>query len=103
MKFEKIKEVIYSSDCNRISDHSGSGKSYVGRNRPLWMILENKRLDLRIWVTKDFGSLSITTTKLSAPLNSIEYYESNRQYPCKSQGDMVARLQEIFAGERVAA
>ena len=97
MKFERIRQIIYASDCNRICDQSGRGESYVKKNRPLWFILENKRLDMRLWVVSDFGSLHITTAKLSAPVKSREYSDSQRRFDFKNQRAMESKLKDILA------
>ena len=96
MKYKKIRDVIYSSDCDSICDYATRSGSYVSDNRPFWYVLENRRLDLRIWVTSDFGSLQISTARLSANAKSQEYSESNRRYDCKTQTEMAQALKTLF-------
>ena len=74
-------------------------KNLVDIWKPLWIILENKNVNLRIWVSHERGKLQTTTAQLNLDCNSREYSESYRSYPCKNQSDMAERLKKILSGE----
>lgn len=101
MKYKEIYKIIYASDCTQMNDRSYWHKpqmDIVERNRPLWIILENKRVNLRLWVTHEYGELRITTAQLDLPCNSREYNESHKRYKFKTQAEMAAGLKKILDG-----
>lgn len=102
MKYKKIYDVIHASGCDCIDDRSYWQKpvmSLVESFRPLWIILTNRRVNLRLWVTHENGQLLITTAQLDLNVNSKEYSDSYRRYYCTNQTEMAVRLNQILSGE----
>ena len=102
MKYKSIYKVIHESSGTIMKDMSNWQKpvqTLVDKWQPLWIILENSQVNLRLWVTHDHGKLRITTAQLDLNCNSREYSESHRRYWCKNQTDMTARLKKILSGE----
>ena len=105
MKYKKIYDVIHASDCNYMSDLSywnQPNMDIVKRNRPLWIILENRRINKRIWVTHAYKKLELTTAQLDLNCKSSAYHESIRRYVCENQTDMASKLKKILDGNNVA-
>ena len=102
MKYKAIYKVIHESSGTIMKDMSNwqkPVKNLVDIWKPLWIILENKNVNLRIWVTHEHGELRITTAQLNLDCNSREYSESHRRYPCKNQSDMAEHLKKLLGGE----
>ncbi len=102
MKYKSIYDVINKSDCTYRNDLSKwmipeEHKNYVESNRPLWIILENKRINKRIWVTHDFGVMEIVTAQLDLDAKTREYAESMRKFNFKNQSNMADKLKEILS------
>ena len=67
MKYKKIYEVLEqrrsSSPDFRYSDYSGWRsyyRSYMDRQRPLWIVAEDPSAGRRLWITQERSQLSIT-------------------------------------------
>ena len=98
-KFKEIYKLLFIADLDEISDHSNWYKpnpDYVDKNRPLWIIVESKFLNKRIWITKDFGELEITTAQLDLPCNSIEYSNSHKRVKFQNQQEMANYLEVLL-------
>lgn len=98
-KFKEIYKLLFIADLDEISDHSNWYKpnpDYVDKNRPLWIIVESKILNKRIWITKDFGELEITTAQLDLPCNSIEYSNSHKRVKFQNQQEMANYLEVLL-------
>ena len=74
MKYKKIYEVLEqrrsSSPDFRYSDYSGWRsyyRSYMDRQRPLWIVAEDPSAGRRLWITQERSQLSITVTQLEIP------------------------------------
>ena len=103
MKYKAVYRVIRESSGTEMKDFSNWQKpvqTLVDTWRPLWIILENKRVNLRIWVTHEHGELRITTAQLDLDCKSREYSESHRRYYPKKQSDMAALLGKLLSGEK---
>ena len=72
-KYKEIYKLIFEADIDTITDHSYwmkmGKKDYVEVNMPLWIIMESKKVNKRIWICHDFGQLSITTAQLDLDIN----------------------------------
>lgn len=55
-------------------DQSGwrvkSSGHWIAGQRPLWLVAEVPRLHLKMWVTHEFGTLSVTTANSALPIDS---------------------------------
>lgn len=89
MKFQTIYDLVGSYYFESRKDNSNGF-------HPLWLILESKRLNLRIWVTSEWNSLGITTAQLDLPCDSKEYHESYRRYDCSGIYNMEGTLSKIL-------
>lgn len=85
MKYQTIYDLVYRHHFDSITDC----KNEI---HPFWLILEHKKLNLRIWVTGEHNCLRITTAQLDLPCDSKEYSQSIRRYNCGCIGDMEAKL-----------
>ena len=103
MKYKAIYKVIRESSGTEMKDFSNWQKSVqtiVDIWKPLWIILENRRINLRIWVTHEHKKYRITTAQLDLDCKSREYSESQRRYYPKKQSDMAALLEKLLSGEK---
>ena len=103
MKYKAIYDVIYNSDGTIMTDRSRWQKGILSMEdkvRPLWIILENRRVNLRLWVTHEYGELRITTAQLDLDCNSREYSESHKQYRFRKQSEMAECVRKILNGEK---
>ena len=99
-KYKEIYKLIFNADIDTISDYSywmkNGEKDYVEINRPLWIVMESKKANKRIWICHDFGQLSITTAQLDLDINSSAYHDSYKYYYFKNQRDLVDELKKII-------
>ena len=99
-KYKEIYKLIFNADIDTISDYSywmkNGEKDYVEINRPLWIVMESKKANKRIWICHDFGQLSITTAQLDLDINSSGYHDSYKYYYFKNQRDLVDELKKII-------
>lgn len=98
-RYKGIYELIFNADLDEINDHSNwhhTNQDYIDRKRPLWIIIESKILNKRMWITESFGSLEITTAQLDLDINSEAYHSSYERYGFKTQKDLCFKLKEIL-------
>lgn len=98
-KYKDIYRLLFTADLDEVSDHSNwykQNKNYIEINRPLWIIVESKILNKRIWITHDFGRLGIDTAQLDLDVNSREYHESYVWKSFKNQKEMVEYLEKLL-------
>lgn len=98
-KYKEIYELIFKSDLDEVSDHSywyKDHKSYVEAHKPLWIIAESKILNKRIWITEEFGELSITTASLDLDTRTNEYSKSHIRESFNTQKEMAEYLKELL-------
>ena len=98
-RFKEIYKLLFSADLDEISDYSNWHKpnpDYVDKNRPLWIVVESKILNKRIWITKDFGELEISTAQLDLPCNSIAYSNSHKRVKFRNQQEMANYLEVLL-------
>lgn len=98
-RFKEIYKLLFTADLDEISDHSNwhrPNPSYVEKNRPLWIIAESKILNKRIWITKDFGELEISTAQLDLPCNSNAYSNSHKRVRFQNQQEMANYLEILL-------
>lgn len=98
-RFKEIYKLLFTADLDEISDHSNWYKKnpgYVEKNRPLWIIAESKILNKRIWITKEFGELEISTAQLDLPCNSIAYSNSHKRVRFQNQNEMAIYLELLL-------
>jgi len=102
MKYRPIYKVIQESSGTIMKDISNWQKpvqNLVDRWKPLLIILENKLVNLRLWVNYEHGEFRITTAQLDLDCKSREYSESHRRYYFRKQSDMAACLEKILNGK----
>lgn len=98
-KYKEIYKLLFVSDLDEISDHSNwhkSNQDYVDKNRPLWIIVESKILNKRIWITQDFGSLQIATAQLDLDVKTNKYSDSFVHKYFKTQKQMTEYLEKLL-------
>ena len=98
-KYKEIYKILFSADLDEISDYSNwyrDNPGYVEKNRPLWIVIESKILNKRIWIYQDFGRLGIDTARLDLPVNSIAYSESHTFAKFKNQHELVDYLEKLL-------
>ena len=98
-KYKQIYELIFKSDLDEVSDHSywyKENKSYVEAHKPLWIIAESKIINKRIWITEEFGELSITTASLDLDTTTNEYSKSHTRESFNTQKEMAEYLKELL-------
>ena len=99
-KYKEIYELIFKSDLDEVSDHSywyKENKSYVEAHKPLWIIAESKIINKRIWITEEFGELSITTASLDLDTTTNEYSKSHTRESFNTQKEMAEYLKNLLA------
>lgn len=100
-KYREIYKLIFDANINSISDHSNwmmpdNNKSYVEIKRPLWIILESKIINKRLWVCHEWGEFKLSTAQLDLPCDSYEYSNSFKHYSFKTQKDLCKKLKEVL-------
>jgi len=103
MKYKAIYDVINNSGGTIMTDRSRWQKGILSMEdkvRPLWIILENRRVNLRLWVIHEYGELKITTAQLDLDCNSKEYSDSHKRYKFRKQSEIAERLRKILNGEK---
>lgn len=99
-KYRELYKLIFTADIDRIADHSNwlhkREKNYVEVDRPLWIVMESKKINKRIWITHEWGSLRIDTAQLDLDVNSKEYIDSFQRYSFSSQRDLCSKLRELL-------
>lgn len=99
-KYKDLYKLIFTADIDEISDYSNwireGSKNYVEIHRPLWIVMESKIINKRIWISHEFGDLSITTAQLDLDINSRAYHDSYRHYYFDNQRDLVDKLKNIL-------
>ena len=111
MKFPEIYTILHKRAIDKCSvgfkmtDTSGWRKeiqSLLDHWRPLWIIVEDKASNKRIWITKDHSDLEITTANLSLDVNSREYYDTQVRAKFRTQKQMAEYLKKLFESESEA-
>ncbi len=99
-KYKDIYKLIFNADIDTISDYSNwmreGHKNYVEIKRPLWIVMESKIVNKRIWISHDFGELSISTAQLDLDINSSAYHESHKWYKFNTQAELCDKLKEML-------
>ncbi len=99
-KYREIYKLIFTADIDSISDCSNwmykGSKNYVEINRPLWIVMESKIVNKRIWISHEFGKLALTTAQLDLNINSREYHDSYKWYSFTNQIELCNKLEELL-------
>lgn len=98
-KFKNIYQLLFKADLDYINDCSYwhiKNPNIVEKNQPLWIIVESKIIDKRIWITKKCGKLEITTARLDLDIDSREYHESYERKQFKNQNEMNSYLEQLL-------
>lgn len=99
-KYKEIYKLIFTADIDVINDHSNwlisGNKDFVETNQPLWIIMESKIINKRIWITHSWGELEITTAQLDLNIDSKEYHDSYERYSFKNQKELCNKLKELL-------
>lgn len=99
-KYREIYKLIFTADIDTISDYSNwmktGMKNYVEIHRPLWIVMESKIINKRIWISHEFGKLSITTAQLDLNIDSREYHNSYEWYSFTNQKELCSKLEELL-------
>lgn len=97
--YKEIYKILFNADIDEINDHSNwykQDKDYVDIKRPLWIIVESKILNKRIWISHDFGRLGIDTAQLDLDIDSMEYHESYEWRDFRNQKEMTEYLEKLL-------
>ena len=101
MKYKKIYEVLEqrrsSSPGFRYSDYSGWRsyyRSYMDRQRPLWIVAEDPSAGRRLWITQERSQLSITICKMNSEGHNCGV---SHRLPCKNRTELAATLRTLFS------
>lgn len=98
-KYTNIYKLLFTADLDVVSDHSNwykENKDYIDIKRPLWIIVESKILNKRIWITEDFGDLEISTAQLDLDVKTAAYSNSFIHTRFKNQKEMVNFLKQLL-------
>ena len=99
-KYRELYKLIFTADIDRIADHSNwlhrGEKNYVEINRPLWIVMESKKINKRIWISHEWGKLRIDTAQLDLDVDSKEYHDSYQRYSFSNQRDLCNKLKELL-------
>jgi len=98
-KYREIYKLIFNADLDRINDRSNwmrTNQDYVERNQPLWIIIESKIINKRMWITESFKDLEITTAQLDLDCKSNEYGNSYERFRFNNQTELCKKLEEIL-------
>lgn len=99
-KYKDIYKLIFTADIDEIKDHSNwfykDSRNYVELHQPLWIIMESKILNKRIWITHSWGVFEITTAQLDLDVNSREYNDSYESFQFKKQTDLCDKLKQLL-------
>lgn len=99
-KYKEIYKLIFTADIDQISEYSNwmhkGKKNYVEIHKPLWIVMESKILNKRIWITHEWGKYEIATAQLDLDINSSAYHDSHEYYDFKNQKELVAKLTELL-------
>ena len=98
-KYREIYKLLFNADLDRINDRSNwmrTNLDYVEKNQPLWIIIESKILNKRMWITESFKDLEIATAQLDLDCKSNEYSKSYERFRFKNQSELCKKLEEIL-------
>ena len=98
-RYKEIYKLLFNADLDELSDHSYwyiKEPGYLEKNRPLWIIVESKILNKRIWISQDFGRLGIDTAQLDLNVKTEEYSKSYVWNEFNNQKDMIKYLEKLL-------
>lgn len=106
MKYQKIYDALQTGGARIDLDQSGwrvkSSGHWIAGQRPLWLVAEVPRLHLRMWVTHEFGTLSVTTAKLRAAIRQSGLSESHTRRTFQNQREMAEYLEDLLSRKEAA-
>jgi len=89
MKYFAIHKAVCQIPHTRLVDKQSS-------QFELWLVLESPALNKRIWITKEFGELRITSAQLDLNVNSKEYADSHIRHKFKNISEMAQFIKSNF-------
>ena len=98
-KYREIYKLLFNADLDSINDRSNwmkTNQDYVEKNQPLWIIVESKIINKRMWITESFKDLEIATAQLDLDCKSNEYSKSYERLRFKNQSELCKKLEEIL-------
>lgn len=99
-RYKEIYKLIFTADIDEINDHSNwlcSGeKNLVELKIPLWIVMESKILNKRIWIEENWGDLKISTAQLDLDVKSKEYNDSYEHFSFKTQKQLTEKLKDLL-------
>lgn len=101
LKYQKIYNLLDKMDNDEVKDFSRGNvgtkyQTYSDQGRQLWIIIENKKLNKRIWIIHSWGKMEILTAQLDLDCKSQEYHKSHKWYKFNNQTEMANFIQENF-------
>ena len=76
--------------------------NWIAGQRPLWLVAEVPRLHLKMWVTHEFVTLSVTTANSALPIDSRAYHESHTRRAFQNQREMAEYLEDLLSRKEAA-
>lgn len=98
-KYREVYKLVFNADLDEVNDHSTwmyNQSEYCNTFHPLWIIVESKILNKRMWITNSFNTLEIATAQLDLDCNSRAYHDSYKRYHFSNQKELCEKLEEIL-------
>lgn len=98
-KYKEIYKLIFNADLDEVNDHSTwmyNQREYCNTFHPLWIIIESKILNKRMWITHSLNTLEIATAQLDLDCMSNAYHESYKWYKFNTQSELCEKLKELL-------
>lgn len=109
MKYASIYALLHKRASRvpgfHISDHSTWSRAvqnWMTRQRPLWIIVEDPSVNLRIWITQERNQLSLSCARLDADLRSQTQRDSYCSWNPPTQRALLTQLKNLFEIKEVA-
>lgn len=98
-RYREIYKLVFNADLDKVSDHShwmSNDPDYIILKQPLWIIVESKIINKRMWITENGGQLEIATAQLDLDCKSNEYSKSYERFSFKNQSELCKKLEEVL-------
>ena len=101
-KYKAIYDVLGNFPYVRYTDYSfwrypSHAQTSITLNQPLHLVLEDRKEQKRIWVTKMGREYGITVANTRYPSDSREYSDTQQRYVFYSQRETAKTLMDILA------
>ena len=106
MKYKTVYDVLARSHTRIAYEKSGwrvSRPTYLDLTRPLWIVAESPKHNLRLWITHDSGNLTVTTARLDIDPSDPKYYKTQTRQKFRTQTGLAAYLRELLLPQEEGA